>query len=532
MKRHIIWRSKEGALWCQEEVMVDKTLIAGCFVWAVFFLILYCLRPKSMLHGMTLEVPGHMGRRLTAAVLLMMVLICLLPMGLSPSYNGEDPAYMNQYELLAESFLEGHLYIDYDDIDPRLLAMDNPYDYEMREAQDISYHWDHAFYGGHYYMYFGVVPVFLVFLPYRLVTGGSLTTYHATQIFVALYICGIFAVFYALAKRFFEKISVGLYLLLSAAFSAISVWYSVDAPALYCTAISAGICMEVWSLFFFMKAVYGGESEWRSIGYAFAGSLFGALAFGCRPPIALANLLVVPLLAEYLKGRKITLKLLGQLVVAATPYIVVGVFLMLYNYMRFDNPFEFGQSYQLTITDQSSYGSFWAQFDPVRMVKGFFAFYLSWKPLGDAFPFVGFNGVLVNFPILCFSVFGMAEKAVRTDMRQKHIRSLVDVMFCVPLIITFADILWAPTVLERYRMDVYWIIGILCYIVIGFYYVDMAERLKRRFSCLMSIWAFATVCMCFLLYLVPYDYNYTFHYIEKLEKIRQVLMLRRGVGLY
>ena len=512
--------------------MIDKTLVAGCMLWTAVFFFLFCLRPKSVLHGMTLEKPEPAVRRLTVAAVFFTVFVCVSPMGLSPSYNGEDPAYMNQYELLTESFLEGHLYIDYQDIDERLLMMDNPYDYERREAEDISYHWDHAFYKGRYYMYFGVVPVFLIFLPYRVITGAVLTTYHATQIFVALYICGVFTLFYALARRFFAKISAGMYVMLSCAFSIMSVWYSVAAPALYCTAISAGICMEIWSIFFFMKAVYGEERDGRSIGYAFAGSLFGALAFGCRPPIALANLLVIPLLVEYVKKRKITGKLIGSLAFAAMPYAITAALLMLYNYMRFDNPFEFGQSYQLTITDQSHYGSFLEQFDPVRTVKGFFAFYLSCRPLKDTFPFIDFNGALVNFPILCFSMFGIMSQRVRENMKKERVMPLVCMLFAIPLVITFTDILWAPTVLERYRMDVYWVMGILCYFVIGFYYNGVSVQWRRRFSSLMCVWAFVTAGMCFMLFLVPYDYNYTFHYIEKLEKIRQILMLRRGVGLY
>ena len=179
---------------------MSKTLLAGYFIWGVFFVILFCLRPGSVLHTITIEAKSRNTRWLSFLTLTMTILLCVLPMSLSPSYNGEKPDYMNQYELLTESFLEGHLYIDYDDIDPKLIALDNPYDPESREAADVSLHWDHAFYNGHYYMYFGVVPVFLLFLPYRLLTGMSLTTYHATQIFTALFIAGVFSLFYKIGR--------------------------------------------------------------------------------------------------------------------------------------------------------------------------------------------------------------------------------------------------------------------------------------------------------------------------------------------
>lgn len=246
------------------------------------------------LHKGTLETAESIAKRwLAAAVLVSVIILCVLPMGLSPSYNGEIPDYTDQYEHMAESILNGQLYLEYDDTDPKLLAMEKPYDFEARKEQGVSYHWNHAFYNGHYYMYFGEVPVLLIFLPYRIITGVNLTTYHATQIFTALFICGVFGLFSMLGKRFFRKMPLGMYLILSAVVSVMSVWYSVDAPALYCTAISAALCMEVWSIFSFIHAVFVSMEEKQSVHDAFLGSLFGALSFGCRPTIALANLLVL-----------------------------------------------------------------------------------------------------------------------------------------------------------------------------------------------------------------------------------------------
>ena len=89
-----------------------------------------------------------------------------LLMTLCPKFNGEIPEHRDQYERMAESLLHGHLYLEYDDIDPKLLAMEDPYDKKTREELGVNFHWDHAFYKGKYYMYFGVVPVFLLFLPY------------------------------------------------------------------------------------------------------------------------------------------------------------------------------------------------------------------------------------------------------------------------------------------------------------------------------------------------------------------------------
>ena len=105
-----------------------------------------------------------------------------------------------------------------------MLEMDNPYDPELRTQEGVEYHPDHAFYNGKYYMYFGVVPVFLAFLPYRVITGQPLNSYHATQLYTALFILGVFYCFYQLGKKWFKNLSLSVYLMLSAAFSVIILY--------------------------------------------------------------------------------------------------------------------------------------------------------------------------------------------------------------------------------------------------------------------------------------------------------------------
>ena len=45
----------------------------------------------------------------------------------------------------------------------------------MKETGE-NYLWDTAYYEGHYYVYFGVVPVLLFYLPFYLVTGANFPT--------------------------------------------------------------------------------------------------------------------------------------------------------------------------------------------------------------------------------------------------------------------------------------------------------------------------------------------------------------------
>lgn len=45
-------------------------------------------------------------------------------MSLSPVWNGKIPGHRDQYERMAQSILHSHLYLEYEDVDPRLSEME------------------------------------------------------------------------------------------------------------------------------------------------------------------------------------------------------------------------------------------------------------------------------------------------------------------------------------------------------------------------------------------------------------------------
>ena len=152
------------------------------------------------------DIRAETVKRIIACVVaLITALICVLPMDDLPIWNGEIPDHRNQYELMAEAILNGRIDFAYGD-EAELESLENPYDPNERKEAGVKYHWDHAYYDGHYYMYFGIVPVFLAFLPYRLITGTALTTFRATQFFTAIIIAGMFSLFWLLSKLFFKKL--------------------------------------------------------------------------------------------------------------------------------------------------------------------------------------------------------------------------------------------------------------------------------------------------------------------------------------
>lgn len=508
-------------------VRKEHSVAFGILLWGSIFLLCYYVRPKSKIHKILLVDLHKKGKLTVCLICIMEILLCTLPMGISPTWNGKSAGHRNQYEIMAESLLHGHIYMDYDDIDPRLEEMENPYDPNEREKLNVVCHDDHAYYKGHYYMYFGIVPVVTLFLPYRVITGNALVTYHATQLFVAFAIIGIFLLFYELAKVFFPKVTVVIYTCLAVIFSVMSIWYSIGCPALYCTAITAGVCMEIWSLYFFVRAVWIEEKENKQILYAFFGAGFGALVFGCRPPIGLANLLVIPMLLVYLRRKSISLRLVGKLAAAALPYMIIAGLLMLYNYLRFENSFEFGQSYQLTLADQHNYGDFKERVVWNNLVNGIVENLISFRSVSRSFPFVSYGGAVVNFPIFMLAICGLSQETVWKKVKAINMTFFLAVLSAMPIVITAADVIWSPFIFERYRMDIYFLMGIFCFIVAGLWGTSVSVKHQNIFSSIIAYLSVITAMKIFLLYTVPHDGNPTKYFPELLGEIEKVVLFWR-----
>ena len=432
------------------------------------------------------------------------ILISILPMGLSPEWNGKNMYHRNQYELLADSFIKGRLDIEYDKVYYESLSkLENPYDFELRNEKNVIYKWDHAYYKGKYYVYFGVVPVIIIFLPYRFIAGKSLNTYHATQIYVAIFIIGIFYLFYYLKKKTKSKISDFEYILASIGVSLATVWYATDYPALYTTAITAGLMFSILSIIMYMKCIL---DKRKSIKYLLLGALFGALIFGCRPTIGFVNILFFPALLSVIKKEKRSEKFLITLL-SLLPYLLIAVLLMLYNYVRFDSLFEFGQSYQLTDSDQSHLLDITLNLK--HMLNSLKNFFFYNEPFGDKFPFIKYFGLFLNYPVMVLPLVLLFSKKIRKELKDNNLFSSY-ILIIVSIVISVIFItLMVPYVIVRYHMDVIYLFGILLYIC----YLLLAD--KKYIRVLFIIIFIDIIIKSFLLYMIPDMYNFPSHLYNK-----------------
>ena len=122
-----------------------------------------------------------------------------------------------QYGALAHSLLNGRLDLMQDPPE-ELLALDNPYDSTARGAAQVNSLWDHAYYNGRYYVYFGIVPCLLFQLPFEAVTGIQNLAYPPCMIVMGLlFLLASFGAVHQVVRRWFSQASSAAYLLSVAA---------------------------------------------------------------------------------------------------------------------------------------------------------------------------------------------------------------------------------------------------------------------------------------------------------------------------
>ncbi|MCM1136247.1 MAG: hypothetical protein NC400_11825 [Clostridium sp.] len=419
------------------------------FSWGRFFVLFFisglicALKPSSVLHSISylgLSVP----KRKTLLVLFFFAHLLLFWQltHVNPYFQEETAENQKQYQELTESLKAGSFAV-LEEPAKSLVEMENPYDKDYRDYVTAQagedYKWDHAYYQGKYYVYFGVVPVILFYLPYYAVTGTHL--HNCTAIFALslLFLLGIMGTLHEIIRKWFPRTSVAIWFMLSELLILGSgLVYMAKRPDLYAVPILSGLAFGMLGLWCFFLA---GKKEGGALGYLGLGSLLISLIAGCRPQLFLFALPAVLLLWDMRKraaasytvgtvrgveirksgreekrkksgegedgerkksgggekgGRKKngkkwagSLEIAGQerrkeaLLALLLPVILVAAAIMYYNNARFGSPFDFGANYNLTFNDMRNRG-----FNLDRIPLGILAYLFQPVKLIQSFPFL------------------------------------------------------------------------------------------------------------------------------------------------
>ena len=447
--------------------------------------LIYLFKPSSILYKKKLTDSEYTKNTLITVLLCLECAIIIILASINPTFmgiasknynsykwdgNGIDFVRIsysqhNQYDELAQAILNGKTYIDNDDVPQSLIDMENPYDTVSRSKQSEisgdSYRWDVAYFNGHYYVYFGIVPLLLMYLPCRVIFDAPFPSALGIMAFALIFSIGVFKLLDLICKKKFKNISVGTYLLTSLTFvNCCGMTFLAKRPDFYSVPIMSSMAFVIWGIYLWYKGLNADKNKLICF---FTGSLCMALSVGCRPQTVLICTVAIPLFLGYFFKDKLIFKKQGikELITLAIPFIVVASGIMYYNYIRFGSPFDFGSAYNLTTNDVTRRG-----FSLGRTGLGIFTYLFQTPSFNATFPFIEevsietnyvgktisencFGGLITSLPLLWF---GFALPKAKTILKEKKLLGLTILLFTIGFALVIADA-QAGGLLQRYYSD-------------------------------------------------------------------------------
>lgn len=253
----------------------------------------------------------------------------------------------NFYDWLAQGFQAGHLYIP---VKPkaRLLKRADPWHYKSdREWNDWL--WDASLYNRRYYIYWGPVPAVLL-LAVKALTPIAQTIHDQwlVLLFMVLRLCAGAALIRLYAQTQYPALPAWIVNVAIVVFGLASPSpYFLARPLVYEASVAGGQAFLFMGFYCAYRGLLDQAVQMRW--FALAGTCF-ACAMGSRGSQLISTPLVIA--ATIFCSQRIAGFSLRGLVRSAlslgAPFALGLALYGLYNYERFDSPFEFGLKYQLT----------------------------------------------------------------------------------------------------------------------------------------------------------------------------------------
>lgn len=433
---------------------------------AGFLFLLYQAAVSKKWREETLRQKNNKQLLITAVVIILLIgmswkLVHINPMCVEPKWP-----HHKQYQELAEVISQGHFYLDKTPSEG-LLNAENPYDTIYLQANGIDYLADYAYYDGKYYVYFGIVPELLLYLPCYLITGHHMPNYMAVFLFYCGFILAVFALYREICRRWFPHTPFILYLVAGILTVCCGNYlFIISRPDLYDIPIMAANMFTTAGLWLWIKGKYVNSEKTKKICF-FCGSMCMALVAGCRPQMLLFSILAIPLFwDEVIKKRELfSKKNLWDTVCICLPYLITAAGIMYYNGARFGSPFDFGATYSLTSNDMTKRGfnlhqailGLWHYFARPPVVESDFPFLqgvqiASGSYMGKLNSEYTYGGLLVSnaFLWVLLSIGGRKQL-----LKNKGIYAFTMLNIVISVILCIVDVTGAG-ILQRYIVDMIW----------------------------------------------------------------------------
>ncbi len=317
------------------------------------------------------------------ATLAGLMLLVYLLLNTSFSFRFTERPRVPNYEMLAESFLAGQLYLK-KPVDPARLNARNPLDPSL----PYPFLMDGLIFNGKYYFTHEPLPAVFRALWMKL-TGSSYSTGAIVIIcaWVSFLLMGF--ILWKIRQTVWPTSSLWVFYYAWAGFgiSAPQLYIS-SAPVVYNESVAMGCSFVLAGSYFLFRGLVGKHRS--KMNFLASGILFGA-AIGCRAELVIypVTFCMVYLVSSVTKNDRFWL-LLKRLCLFGGPVGIFVAALLTYNHLRFGSFLDFGRSYlmsprHLTYVHTTLQGSY---FSLDRVPFQLYNYLLSFPKITSKFPFV------------------------------------------------------------------------------------------------------------------------------------------------
>ncbi|MCM1261794.1 MAG: hypothetical protein NC313_03660 [Butyrivibrio sp.] len=438
---------------------------------------------------------------ITIITILLLIGMAWKLANINPMFTEPKWPHHRQYQELAEAISQGHFYLETEPSEG-LINAPNPYDTIYLQANGIDYLADYAYYDGRYYVYFGIVPELLLYLPCYLITGNHMPNHLSVFFFYCGFILTVFALYREICRRWFPHTPFIVYLLSGIITTCSGNYLFIIArPDLYNVPIMAANMFTVAGLWLWIKGKYAESPKVKKASFL-CGSLCMALVAGCRPQMLLFSALAIPLFwEEVIKKRELfSRKNLWDTVCLCVPYIIVAVGIMYYNAARFGSVFDFGATYSLTSNDMTK-----REFNLHQALLGLWHYFFRPPVVESDFPFLQgiqivsdsymgrlnaeftYGGLLVSNAFLWILPLIGSKKEI---LKNKKVYAFSLLNIGISFALCILDVTYAG-ILQRYMADMIWGIW-LAAVLLWFAWAEKAKSGKTLTTVVLCLTA---VCL-------------------------------------
>jgi hypothetical protein len=404
----------------------------------------------------------------------------------------------------------------------KLKKLDNPYD-RQKLNENLSFMkgdfvLDLSYYKEKYYIYFGITPVLLLYLPFLIITGKFILDSAAVLLFSILAFLSAFIFLNKLLERFnINKSFVFNILTVLCLGICCGCPFIISTPRVYEAAV---ICASFLGLLSYLFLLFYLKNKEKTR-FLFLSGLCAALAVGARPFYVFVILTQIFVFVDF--KRLFSKEELGKYAYYFIPVLIYGFLLALYNFLRFDNPFEFGFKYGLFIEALNT---------PIEYLFEYIRKFLFLKPaFFQGFPYTGFNlvaiqktlgepyiGIFWLIPALFLLVFGISYFKSRSVLEDNKKLAASMLISCAIIIIVESQV----SLVYRYIADVAFYL-IICSLLFS---ASLLESLK---GVKLNIMRFAVIFLMFLSVVfscaafVSYNCLYGFNQGKSIGFFRQII---------